>query len=907
MQKKIMTIILSIALIFSGILSLISIYRLQGNARVINYAGIVRGATQRLIKEELHGQPNDTLVTKLDGILHELQTGEGTNNLTRLKDNDFQDHMSRMLIEWTALKEEIANVRAGADNQQLYLMSEDYFDLADQTVFSAETYTEKSIRTAKIGFLALTLVFAATALLLSWYSRIQARRKEMLRAAEQANRERSENLERMSENIWAPMNDILELVYVADLENYDLLFMNEAGRKTFHVDELKGEKCYKILQGFDSPCPFCTNKFLKEGETYTWELTNALTQRHYMLKDRLIEWEGRNVRLEIAVDNTDAEKEKEKMKYALSVEHKVMECVRLLYQGHDMEKALDRLLQQLGTFLGADRVYIFRTKEDSAIKNREWCADGILSHLSFLTDVPSSLSEYWNPSREHQNCYIIEDVETLKDVQPHNYELLRSFGTHSIVIAPLEQNNILNGCLVVENPPPDKLWNIDSLLQTLCYFVMLALGRAENEKTLSHLSYHDILTSFYNRNKYMQDLDTLTDSHVSMGIVYLDVNGLKDINDKYGHAYGDDVLVECAKRIQAVFKQSALYRIGGDEFVVICTQDSADVFEQKVRKLRIAFRHDNLYNAAIGSEWTNDSSDIRQIVANADAKMYENKKEYYRKHPVSKRYRHQNDELLPLSNPQILRREILVGHFLVYMQPKVSLPSATIIGAEALIRYQSTDGSIVQPGSFLPLLEEVQLINLIDMFVFETVCSRINKWEKLGWKSVPISINFSRHTLSQPDIIAHLTSICSKYGIVPGQIEIEVTETVQEIEGQDICTLIHDLKEVGFLISIDDFGTEYSNLSLLFSIDFDVLKLDKSIIDDIAVNEKAQMIVQYIADISKRTDIKLIAEGIETIDQMNIIKKCGVELAQGYLFGKPVPIEVFFEDCMELCAQTPVK
>lgn len=173
------------------------------------------------------------------------------------------------------------------------------------------------------------------------------------------------------------MDEMSELVYVADLDTYELLFMNKEGRKMFGISELSGQKCYKALQGLDHPCPFCTNKSLAFDKTYSWEYTNPIAGRHYLLKDKLVKWEGRSVRLEIAFDITNNKQEQIDLQNALDAEHMVMECVKFLSESANVGKSFPLVLQKLGSFLSAERAYIFNIRGDKMDNTYEWCADGI--------------------------------------------------------------------------------------------------------------------------------------------------------------------------------------------------------------------------------------------------------------------------------------------------------------------------------------------------------------------------------------------------------------------------------------------------------------------------------------------------------------------------------------------------
>ena len=897
MHKKIIPALLAVALLASAFLSIFSIYNMQGNARVINYTGVVRGATQRLIKQEISGITNDGLIARLDGIIEELLTGKGDNGLILLKSEQYHELMSRLQADWKDIKSEILLVRGGKDSQHLFTLSESFFDLADQAVSTAEEFSEHSVLEAEKWLCYLTLSVIGVSLLIGLYGSRQTKRHQSLKAAEKANQKQRQQLSQMSEDLRAPLNEISELMYVADPQTYDLLFINEAGRKTFQIADVAGQKCYKVLQGLDAPCSFCTNPLLKEGENYTWEFTNPLTKRHYLLKDRLIQWEGRTARLEIAFDTTDSENERLALEFTLEAEKMIVECIRILYQSRAHKDSVYQVLELLCRFLCAERVYLLSYEDGFLKRGAEWRSDHIISKDIQCEEFPSAVISHWQNAFSSKGCVIIEDVELLGQAFPMEYQWLRERVIHSLSAAPLEQDGQLCGCLCVINPPPDRMTNLEPLLQTLCYFLILAHRRSEMEQQLSRLSYHDTLTSFFNRNRYIEDSRQLSSLDIPVGIAFLDVNGLKDINDLHGHSFGDEILVRCAAHMRSVFgNDCSYYRIGGDEFVMICRDVKQDEFEDNVRRLKTVFSQDPICNAAIGGQWTPHSAEINRMISLADADMYEDKKEFYRIHPTSNRYRHHSDEVLHLADPGVLKDELANNQFVVYLQPKISAADRSTIGAEALIRYRTQNNSLMLPGNFLPLLNEAQSISQVDFFVFEFVCSKIQEWVKQGKQALPVSVNFSRCSLAQPSFVDTLSSICDKYQLSPHYLEIELTGTLnreEDMEGLDLKDLIGKLREAGFTVALDDFGTEHASLSLLSDIKFDIVKLDKSMIKDIAHNRRAQAIVESIAAVCQKMDIKLVAEGIESEEQLAALRLRGVELAQGYLFSHPIPIEEY--------------
>ena len=230
-----------------------------------------------------------------------------------------------------------------------------------------------------------------------------------------------------------------------------------------------------------------------------------------------------------------------------------------------------------------------------------------------------------------------------RNTGPDEYDVLKSQGINSVIVCPLETNGKLQGFLGVDNPPEEKTQNIVSILQSLCYFILLATARDSMEKQLAHMSYYDALTGFCNRNRYINDIQEMEKQRQPVGIVYLDINGLKDINDRYGHACGDQAIVEAAGKMKQVFREAEVYRIGGDEFVIIRMNISEEQFYDKVRKLKEMFNDPEALQIALGVRWSADSENIQTYITEADALMYEDKRKFYNSREKSKRYRHYND------------------------------------------------------------------------------------------------------------------------------------------------------------------------------------------------------------------------------------------------------------------------
>lgn len=881
---------LSLSLVLTGVLSLFAIRNLQGNARVINYTGIVRGATQRLVKQELNHQADDAMIGKIDLLLNELETGEGPDALIRLDDEQFQSQVQRLQEAWIQLKAAIVDYRGGGLAENLYQLSEIYFDLANDAVSFAETYSEASVHRAQTSLLFVNVFFLLLTLALLYFSHIQHKRQKLLEEKEIETRRKQAELDQLNRELQAPMNEISELIYISDPETYELLFINESGRQAFHVDSIEGRKCYKVLQGLDHPCPFCTNAILKENETYTQEMDNPLTHCHYLLKDRLITWNGRRARLEIAFDTTQSEAEKQRLKRMLDNEKLIVDCVRELYEDEMLESAIPEMLRRLGEFMEADQITLCSLSPVHFTVTSRWSGHP-QDPARFFSDARiKPLIGRWLKQLQKNQSYVVENIEELKTSSAEEYALLHSLGIERLILLSLEVRGEVTDCICIHNPAPDKLQNSIIVLQTLRYFLLLARHRAADKIKLAQLSYTDSLTGLFNRNRYIQDLDKKMQSPEAAGVLFVDLNGLKEINDQFGHDCGDQALISCADHLRACFAPDSCYRIGGDEFVVLTHDLNEEAFFDQVHQLRLRLQNSGRLHLALGTDWASCGSLLPSAIKAADEKMYKDKKAYYYHATQQGRYRHHTDEVLPLANLNVLRQKINESRFLVYFQPKIAIETGQLVGAEALVRYQLDQNLILAPNAFIPLLEETQTISQIDFFVFEFVCLRLQKWIREGRGITPVSVNFSRYTVLEKTFCRHCIELSDYYHIDRALLEIEITENALDVQEEALRHTIDTVRQAGFSVSIDDFGVEFSNLSLFSGADFDILKLDRSLIQDIATNAKARALIEAMSGVCQKMKIKLVAEGVETEEQLNILDQCRVEIAQGFLFSKPIPV-----------------
>lgn len=427
------------------------------------------------------------------------------------------------------------------------------------------------------------------------------------------------------------LDELEEIVYVCDPDTYDVLYINQNGRKALELGEgYQGGKCYKLLQGLDHPCDFCTNQYLSRDSFYIWEHTNPSLNRHYLLKDKLILWRGKTARMEFAIDITEKENTSRAVKSKLDVERALVECTRILMDENSLDKAISMVLESVGNFYKANRAYIFELHpKENLVKNTfEWCAENVPPQKEVLQNLTMQDVDYWLHAFTKDDLIFIEDLEKVKEVRREEYNILHAQGISSLLAVPLRIDGKITGFIGVDDPC--QFQNDTSLLDSLSYFVTAETKKRSMEKQLQFMSYYDALTGVYNRNKYIQYLEQFGSKKLtSVGVVFADINGLKSFNDTYGHSQGDALITSVSCVLGNAFAGCDLYRVGGDEFVIVCENISRDDFEARANQAREMFSRNGSNSVSVGSTWADTGIDVRLLASKADLLMYQNKQSYY--------------------------------------------------------------------------------------------------------------------------------------------------------------------------------------------------------------------------------------------------------------------------------------
>jgi diguanylate cyclase (GGDEF)-like protein/PAS domain S-box-containing protein len=424
--------------------------------------------------------------------------------------------------------------------------------------------------------------------------------------------------------------------------------------------------------------------------------------------------------------------------------------------------------------------------------------------------------------------------------------------------------------------------------------------RKHLEEVMSFQALHDQLTGLPNRRLFRDHLD-LALVHAArrgerVGVMFVDLDRFKFVNDTYGHLEGDELLRACAHRIrECVRAGDTVSRQGGDEFTVLlpglkepsdAMLIAAKIAAELRRPLRVGGR-EFFVTASIGvALHPDDGETAEQLLRNADTAMYEVKAQG--KNAARLFSPEMRGARLPrLELERDLRRALPNDEFVLHFQPQYSLADGRVVGAEALIRWRHPQHGLMAPGSFMELAEETGLMGAISDWVLEEACRQLAAWRAGGLRDMRVSINLSPHEFSRADVVARVASAVARFELPREALEIEITENVllQDVAG--VVDKLRELRRLGVRISIDDFGTRYSSLNYLRSFPINAIKIDQSFIRDIDREDEVSPIVVAIVGIAKGFELGLIAEGVETEVQRRVLARLGCDEVQGYLCGRP--------------------
>ncbi|TVR31976.1 MAG: bifunctional diguanylate cyclase/phosphodiesterase [Nitriliruptor sp.] len=550
----------------------------------------------------------------------------------------------------------------------------------------------------------------------------------------------------------------------------------------------------------------------------------------------------------------------------------------------DLDAGIGDALRRIGEFAAVDRSYMFLFDADLVLMDNthEWCASGIEPQIDDLQRVPADLISWWLPQFDLGNVVDVPSVADLPDERSGERDLLAPQDIASQVTVPLLTAGRLVGFIGFDSVRSQRAWSDGAirLLRTVANAISSAL----------------LL------DRLQQALERTRRSDRSVGVVFLDLDRFKLINDSLGHNKGDELLIEVAHRLtEQVRSCDTVARFGGDEFVILLddVDESSEALRGSDRLLEVFQRpfrigqRDHVMTASAGVVVGADRCDPEAILRDADAAMYQAKE--------SGRARIQRFDA-PLRDALLLRVELAQdlhgsierGELTLDYQPLFHLCDDTMLGVEALLRWHHPRRGWITPSEFIPIAEEHGLIVPMGRFVLDETLRQLRAWdEQYPWlEGLTASVNLSVHQLTEDDLPGTVSELLALHGIYPQRLCLELTESALMEEPEAGRAVLGQLRELGVRLAIDDFGTGYSSLAYLRELPVTSLKIDQSFMTGLGSDDRDARVITAIIGLAHEFDLAVVGEGIETAAQLRELRQLGCDVGQGYFLQRPVPPSV---------------
>ncbi|GIZ53103.1 putative bifunctional diguanylate cyclase/phosphodiesterase [Noviherbaspirillum aridicola] len=511
-----------------------------------------------------------------------------------------------------------------------------------------------------------------------------------------------------------------------------------------------------------------------------------------------------------------------------------------------------------------------------------------------------------------------EMVATLRDIDQQLYvetgrraEFLRQMSEYGKVVNFESQVRRHDGSVIWISENARVVRDAAGTVQCYEGTVVDISERKVYEARIRHQATHDALTGLPNRNllydRLQQAIENARRNGEIAAVAFIDLDQFKFINDSLGHQVGDELLKVVAERLKSCVRAAdTVARQGGDEFVLVLPhQAGCEAVADTVRRIIAVVAEPWAVNGiqlqvtcSVGiSMYPDDGQDADALLRNADSAMYKAKElgrnsfEYF----SAEMNAHATERLETLNS---LRHALANDEFVLHYQPKVRMASGGVVGAEALLRWRHPQRGMVPPAHFIGLAEESGMIIEIGEWVLRTACAQNVAWQRAGLAPIPISVNLSPRQLARGDVVEVVRKALAASGLPPHCLELEITETVVMRDVDKSLETLRQLKELGVCIAIDDFGTGYSSLNYLKRFPVDTLKIDRSFVNDIAVDQDDAAIAKAIISLGHILNLKVVAEGVENEDQRRFLHENGCDDVQGFHFGRPMPADAFAATCL---------
>ena len=679
-------------------------------------------------------------------------------------------------------------------------------------------------------------------------------------------------------------NYLQDVVCAINLETDEVVWINNYGIKKFGPLK-EGIKCFEYFYNLDSVCSHCNKcEFLDDfnfhqknglvndadasslGSIYKSKKTTVLIDGVKYLITTLYD-------VDSLVDefNTNVES---KIVYETLIKH-----ISNIELNDPFEIKMEKTLNAVKNMFKAKRVSFLHLQNGNPINPivvkdddaKEFHYNPIMKDIIY--------SDPYISSSINQNKYVEINKEFLMKSYPEVYQALIQEEDCNFSLMTWNIENV-RYFLVIEDY--DVILKDKIAYQIIYNYLFFSVRSFLYNNELYKLGNTDMLTGLMNRNKYNYDISESYNKELqNIGVVFLDLDRLKDINDNFGHRMGDKLIMAVSKILREEFPNASVYRTGGDEFIVVNSGVDYDDFNLRVIELGKRVKRGRIY-CSYGVVYERDNAILAEMVEKAEHEMYLYKR------------KHHNYSLEAEQEAFILnfRSNVQRGRYFIALQPKIDPYKHRIVGAEALIRGRSDSGEIEYPNSFIPIFEKNHCIDIIDLFALEETCKFQRKiLDEYGW-TVPMSVNITRSTLLLDSFENDVMSLLDKYKLDKWMIRLELTERLNA-SSDDILLYGKKLNERGIRLEIDDFGSHFTNLGFLDKDVFSVVKIDRTIVNKLVEDSVTSKVIDVIVKECHNCGMTVLAEGVENLEELNYIKKLNIDLVQGYYYDRPIIPEEF--------------
>ncbi len=696
-----------------------------------------------------------------------------------------------------------------------------------------------------------------------------------------------------------------DVFYISDPETYEIYYLYGMDPDKLATEWLdyKGKKCYALLQGRDSPCPFCTNAILTSDQYYIWEYHNPLVGRDFLLKDRLSLWENRPVRMEVALDVSNPERKNQLLLDSVKQQNIMMQWIQALADKNTLGEVFEEILPGLCSFFDAEYGFIRAFTETEVLKS--YAAAGGASPLPFIKSPSPKALEAWGERFAGYKQFIVRSLTELAESDPKAYEILKDSGLESFCITPVFSKNRMIGMIGIGNfkKHADALY----LLKMLSSCLTAAVQRKVLLEEKLSIQYKDPLTGYRNFEAYKQDAARILreNPQCKYSLWYCDIKKFKFINDVFGYDVGDRLLKYWTDFVADDTRPGETFcRISADNLTALRRYEEVaelrERFGMAVRKLsEFQMLKKRRFEVELVSgvyliESKADLLDIGRMLnrANMAQKSVKSLPGSQMAFYTDEMRREEIEEMTLVSD---LHEALKKEEFLLYLQPQVDIQDREkgILWAEVLVRWDHNRQKLLMPGKFITLFEQNGTIVDLDYYVFEHACRLLAEFGNQSDRILCLSVNVSRITMLQPGFAEDYRRIKEKYAVPDQRIALEFTENGVVENVKYAAHLIGKLRKYGFLCAMDDFGTGQSSLNILQGLPLDILKIDRAFFDGTYDRKRNQIIVSSILRMAKLLDMRTVAEGIEAEEQVALLKDMQCDYIQGYVFHKPLPASEF--------------